>query len=358
MRNRFLIISVIGIVTSFIVVISANNIYFQNQEPSDFKSDDTVSEFSRTELLEQLRKTPRTESMQNFTDNARHFVVSETLDNPQVWELLKNYTFQTECCSFLADQDQPGLNRNVGMTFNVDEKYLFVKVTYSLEQEKIITILRGSSTGLEIIPTDESAFNMSEEILESYDFADICGFPITDRTRLGFIYEKSNDFTNDDVSYLKLWGGTFTHVELSQYYEHTYPSLEYWFTLRTGEQVYFEIGACDTDGSGITLGKPGSDYLKVKPGMYDNEYERISVPGFPLINTVTMQPVLDVDNCQGIAEYYTTLQSHTMFTPENVTFDPLWKDQVFPLMDYCNDIGRYTLDVIDGKINWGFSTLE
>ena len=243
--------------------------------------------------------------------------------------MLENYSFQTECCSFSADQNEPTLNRNVGITFDVDEKYLFVKVTYSLEQEKVITILQGSSTGLELIPIDEPEFYMPQRVIDSYDFVDICGFTITDQTRLGFIYEKNNDFTNDDISYLKLWRATFTHVELSQYYEHVYPSLECWFTLQNGDQVYFKIGACDTDGSGITLAKPGPDYLKVKPGMYDNEYERISAPGFPLINTVTIKPILDLDNCQGIAEYYTTLQGHIMFTPENVIFDPLWKDQVF-----------------------------
>ena len=358
MKNRFLIIVVIGVVLFFIVVTYANNIYFQNQESGDLRHDVDTTPFLREEMLEQLRKTPRTESMQNFTDTARYFVVSEALDNPQVWGLLKNYTFQTECCSFSADQNEPTLNRNVGITFDVDENYLFVKVTYSLEQEKVISILQGSSTGLEIIPIGESEFYMPEGIIGSYDFADVCGFPITDQTRLGFIFEKSNDFTNDGISYLKLWRGTFTHVELSQYYQHPYPSLEYWFTLGNGDQVYFEIGACDTDGSGITLGKPGPDYLKVKPGMYDNEYERISAPGFPLINIVTMQPVLDVENCQGIAEYYTTLQSHAMFTLDNVLFDPLWKDQVFPLMDYCDRIGNYALEVIDGKINWSFNTLE
>lgn len=355
MKIKFLIIIGIVLIVSFIAVMYVNNIYFQSQESSDLRRDVYVPPFLREEMLEQLRKTPRTESMQNFTDTARHFVVSEALDNPQVRGLLKNYSFQTECCSFSADQNEPTLNRNVRITFDVDEQYLFVKVTYSLEQEKVIAILRGSSIGLEIIPTDESEFYMSQELLESYDFADVCGFPITDQTRLGFIYQKSNDFTNDGLSYLKLWEGTFTHVELSQYYENIYPSLEYWFTLRDGDQVYFKIGACDTDGSGITLGKPGPDYLKIKPGMYDNEYERISAPGFPLINTMTMQPVLDIDNCQGIAEYYTTLQSHTMFTPENVIFDPLWKDQVFPLMDYCNDVGNFTLEELDGKINWSFN---
>ncbi len=355
MKIKFLIIIGIVLIVSFIAVMYVNNIYFQSQESSDLRRDVYVPPFLREEMLEQLRKTPRTESMQNFTDTARHFVVSEVLDNPQVWGLLKNYSFQTECCSFSADQNEPTLNRNVGITFDVDEQYLFVKVTYSLEQEKVIAILRGSSIGLEIITTDESEFYMSQELLESYDFADVCGFPITDQTRLGFIYQKSNDFTNDGLSYLKLWEGTFTHVELSQYYENIYPSLEYWFTLRDGDQVYFKIGACDTDGSGITLGKPGPDYLKIKPGMYDNEYERISAPGFPLINTMTMQPVLDIDNCQGIAEYYTTLQSHTMFTPENVIFDPLWKDQVFTLMDYCNDVGNFTLEELDGKINWSFN---
>lgn len=207
----------------------------------------------------------------------------------------------------------------------------------------------------ETINGDKSVLEKSKEKIKPYAFEDVCGFPVTDEMRLNAIYEGSTGFTNDGMSYLKLRGGNFTHVELSQYYEHEYPSLEYWFTLRNGQQVNFKIGACEVEGSNITLGKPGPDYMKIKPGVYDNEYEHIPVPGFPLINTVTMRPVLDIENCQGIAEYYTTLQSHTMFTRENVTFDPLWKNQVFPLMDYCNDIGSYEMNVIDEKIEWSFT---
>ena len=204
------------------------------------------------------------------------------------------------------------------------------------------------------IDDDESVSKMSVQDLLPYDYEDICGFPVTDEMRLNAIYDGSTNFTNDGMSYLTLRGGSFTHVELSQYYETEYPSLHYWFTLRNGQQVYFKIGACEVEGSNITLGKPGPDYMKIKPGMYDNEYHHIQGPGFPLINTVTMQPVLDIENCQGIAEYYTTLQSHTMFTRENVTFDPLWKDQVFPLMDYCNDIGNYEIEILYEKIKWSF----
>ena len=81
----------------------------------------------------------------------------------------------------------------------------------------------------------------------------------------------------------------------------------------------------------------------------------ISAPGFPMVNTITMQPVLDEANCYRIAEYYTKLQSPTMFTRENIDFDPLWKDQVFPIMDNCEEIGNFDMKIFDEKIEWVFS---
>ena len=79
-------------------------------------------------------------------------------------------------------------------------------------------------------------------------------FLLTDQMRLELINEASHDFTHDGMSYIKVRGGDFTHVELSQYYEHVYPSLEYWFTLRNGNQINFTIGACDIDEPRVSLG--------------------------------------------------------------------------------------------------------
>ena len=191
--------------------------------------------------------------------------------------------------------------------------------------------------------------------LITYAYEDVCGFPVTDQMRLDLIYEASHDFTNDGLSYIKLRGGTFTHVELSQYYNHVYPSLEYWFTLKNGQQVNFKIGACDVKDPNVSLGSAFEAYYKIKPETGEEKYDHLSAPGFPMVNAVTMQPVLDMANCHRMTEYYTKMQSPTMFTRENVTFDPLWKNQVFPIMDYCNDIGNYEMNIIDGKIEWSFT---
>ena len=44
-----------------------------------------------------------------------------------------------------------------------------------------------------------------------------------------------------------------------------------------------------------------------------------------------------------------------MFTRENTDFDALWKNQVFSLMDYCEDIGTFKMNILNEKINWAFS---
>lgn len=190
--------------------------------------------------------------------------------------------------------------------------------------------------------------------LITYDYEDVCGFPVTDKMRLDLVYEASHDFTNDGLSYIKLRGGTFTHVELAQHPDHVYPLLEYWFTLKNGQQINFKIGACDIKDPHVSLGSAFEEYYKIKPETGEEEYDHLSGPGFPMVSSVTMQPVLDVANCHRMTEYYTKMQSPTMFTRENVTFDPLWKNQIFPIMDYCNNVGEFKMNIINEKIEWNF----
>ena len=88
-------------------------------------------------LLEQLKKTPRVMSMQNFTDTARDFIIRETLDNQEVTNLLSDYEYEVNCCDFVFDRNDMSSNRYVSLTFDVPEKYMTVVVTYDLTQEQI-----------------------------------------------------------------------------------------------------------------------------------------------------------------------------------------------------------------------------
>ena len=108
----------------------------------------------RQSLIEQLRTISRDEPMKNLTDTARDFLISETLKNNQISLILDDYTYNVECCSFSVDRQNPILNQHVGLKFHVEEMYLFVTVTYDLKQEKVITILKGSSDGFSIIPIE------------------------------------------------------------------------------------------------------------------------------------------------------------------------------------------------------------
>ena len=110
---------------------------------------------TRQNLMEELRTVPRTGSVQNLTDAAQNFVVSEALQNNQISSILEGYTYNVECCSFSVDRQNPLLNQHVGLKFHIEEKYLFVTVTFDLKQEKVTAILKGSSDGFAIIPTEE-----------------------------------------------------------------------------------------------------------------------------------------------------------------------------------------------------------
>ncbi|WP_371503983.1 hypothetical protein [Nitrosopumilus adriaticus] len=198
---------------------------------------------------------------------------------------------------------------------------------------------------------ENDVLNAVEVLLEPYAFEDVCGYPVTDEMRLDLISQAS--WSSDSFPYLKGHPGHFTHVILSRDIE-VIPVLQYQFELDTGKHVSFEMDACNLDSSKIGLIEYGPNYLKPSTEYGDSVKKIISVPGNPMVQFSNMQPILDVENCQRVAEYYTTLQSHTMFTRENVTFDPIWKDQVFPLMDYCNDTGDFQMDIIGEKIKWVF----
>lgn len=107
----------------------------------------------RHAMIEQLRTISRENTVENLPDDTRDFAISEVLKNHQVSSILEGFTYSVECCSLSVDRQNPLFNQHVGLKFPVEEKYLFVTVTYDLKQEKV-TILKGSSDGFAIIPIE------------------------------------------------------------------------------------------------------------------------------------------------------------------------------------------------------------
>lgn len=113
-------------------IISADRFESDNISKDAFLTDSTIQD-----MLDQLRTTPRIESMQNFTDAARDFIISESVNDQKVLDLIKDYDYDITCCSFGMDRNVPSLNRYVGVVFDVDEKYMSIATTYDLKQEKV-----------------------------------------------------------------------------------------------------------------------------------------------------------------------------------------------------------------------------
>ncbi len=193
-------------------------------------------------------------------------------------------------------------------------------------------------------------------VSQSSNYEDVCGYPITDKMRLDVISDTT--FSHDSIPYLELHPGKFTHVKKSQYLT-VVPILQYWFELDNGKQVYFEMEVCDLDASNITLGEIGPNYKEPEDIVIDGvAYQELAAPGHPLIHKDTLEPLLDVDNCRRVADGYTEEERWQLYTRETTTFDAPWKNQVFPLMDYCTNMGKYELITLDGNINWNYTLLE
>lgn len=190
--------------------------------------------------------------------------------------------------------------------------------------------------------------------LDSDDYEELCGYPVTHEMRQDVV-ESLKQRHDDKVSLVELNQGIFTHVERSLYLTDM-PRLQYWYEIKDGKQVYFEIDACAFDNTHTTYGQLGSNYEPSQDIIIDGVHHNIlPAPGSPLIYKDSLLPVLDIDNCQRVADNYTKEERPKLFTRETTTFDAAWANQVFPLMDYCTGIGDYELKTLDGNINWSFT---
>ncbi len=187
----------------------------------------------------------------------------------------------------------------------------------------------------------------------SNNYEELCGYPVTDQMRLDLIYQSS---WNSDSSPFKEGIGNFTHTERSLYLTDI-PLLQYWFELKDGKKIYFELGACDLDDSDISAAQMNPNYEKPQDIVIDGlHYVEFVGPGSPLIYKDTLLPVLDVDNCQRVAEYGTKVGKWKLFVDGGYDGDDTpWKNQVLPLRDYCQNIGTFELKTADGNINWSFT---
>ncbi|MCE9651910.1 MAG: hypothetical protein K8Q89_02465 [Nitrosarchaeum sp.] len=190
--------------------------------------------------------------------------------------------------------------------------------------------------------------------LDANNYEDLCGYPVTHEMRKDIV-ESLKQRHDDTVSLVELNQGVFTHVDRSLYLTDM-PRLQYWYEIKDGKQVYFEIDACAFDNSQTTYVQLGPNYEQSQDIIIDGVHHNIlPAPGSPLIYKDSLLPVLDIDNCQRVADNYTKEERSKLFTRETTTFDAAWENQVFPLMDYCTGIGTYELKTHDGNINWSFT---
>ena len=189
---------------------------------------------------------------------------------------------------------------------------------------------------------------------DSEDYEELCGYPVTHDMRRDFI-ESWKSRHDDRDPFVTIRQGTFTHVERSNYLADI-PILHYWYDLKNGKATYFAMEACSLDDY-VFRGEPGPNWEKPQDFVIDDiTYVELNAPGGPLIYKDTLLPVLDEDNCKKIAKQHTEQERGKMYTRENPPHNqsPPWKNQLLPLMNYCQSIGTFELKTDDGNINWSF----
>lgn len=132
---------------NYLIIIDGTNQYTFSIKPvldDDFYNDPITIDDIKQEILTQLRKGP-----QNVNGTAKEFLVSEALADQRVWDLLKDTTYQVNCCTYTLDGNEYPYPLYIGITFQLNEKDMYVTVEYDLQQEKItgVETQEGIRTG-------------------------------------------------------------------------------------------------------------------------------------------------------------------------------------------------------------------
>lgn len=90
------------------------------------------TEKERSEILSQLRKKP-----QNVNGAARQFIISEAVSDSRVRDLIKDTSYQINCCTYTLDGNEYPYPLYIGITFQINEKDMYVVAGYDLQQEKV-----------------------------------------------------------------------------------------------------------------------------------------------------------------------------------------------------------------------------
>ncbi|WP_016939759.1 hypothetical protein [Candidatus Nitrosopumilus sediminis] len=122
------------------------------------------SEQEKNQILTQLRQGP-----QNVNGTVKQFLVNEALDDPQLKNLIKDTTYQVDCCIYTLDGNEYHSLLYIGMTFQINEKDMIAIVEYDLQQERVadIEIQEGIRTGGIGLDSD------SESLLSTTQFEEI-----------------------------------------------------------------------------------------------------------------------------------------------------------------------------------------
>jgi hypothetical protein len=135
----------------------------QIPDPADNTS--KQNDFTKQEILTQLRK-----GLQNVNGTAQEFIVSEALSDKRVWDLLKDTKYQINCCTYVLDGNEYPYPLYVGVTFQINEKDMYVTAGYDLQQEKItsVEITEGIRTS-GVIPFEPKQSETPESLLAQFE---------------------------------------------------------------------------------------------------------------------------------------------------------------------------------------------
>ena len=81
-------------------------------------------------------------------------------------------------------------------------------------------------------------------------------------------------------------------------------------------------------------------------------------PGSPLIYQDTHKPVLHEVNCERYAYWMTEHQKEKPDFSENYPRYPPWGNQIFPLVEYCLDVGSLVKTSLSESVNWRFQLIK
>lgn len=321
--------------------------------------DTCVYPLSKDEIIRELIKGP-----QGLTFAESEYVMNIVKSDPRVQEIIGNREYTASCCVYMYEVSKNPLYV-LGVTLHMQDKDEDVSIAVDIKNSKVIEI--DVASAWHGAPGEE----INTENQTNHSSIPLPGLPVIDNPEMQSMIDLfENKYHTSRISFVgptvilnatNVWGETVSLVmqplddgiDATLTCNHNDWRKQEIITENVLEHL--QSKNCFAPALEETLHKnnaePGPDYDS-------NKYDTVFDEGSPIQSKKTGETVLDADNCKRYAYWLTKYQKEKIDLYEDYPRYPPWGNEIFPLVNYCVDVGDLAKTVIDGDVLWRFQLNE